>query len=87
VRNFRKKKRGEYLKDKSNELATHSKYKNIRDLYGGINEFKKDYKPTTEFVIDENGGLLADFLNILNSWKNYFSQLLNECWISDVKQI
>jgi hypothetical protein len=31
----------EYLKDKINELATNSKNKNIRDLYRGINEFKR----------------------------------------------
>jgi hypothetical protein len=37
---FRNKKR-EYLKDKINEFATNSKKKNIRDLYRGINEFKK----------------------------------------------
>jgi hypothetical protein len=35
----------EYLKDKINELATNSKNKNIRDLYRGINEFKKSYQP------------------------------------------
>jgi hypothetical protein len=34
-RHFRIKKR-EGLKDKINELATSSKYKNIRDLYRGI---------------------------------------------------
>jgi hypothetical protein len=28
-------------KDKINELATNSKNKNIRDLYRGINEFKR----------------------------------------------
>jgi hypothetical protein len=39
-RYFKKKKR-EYLKDKINEVATNSKNKNIRDLYRGINEFKK----------------------------------------------
>jgi hypothetical protein len=39
-RYFRNKKR-EYLKDKINELATYSKNKNIRDLYKGINEFKR----------------------------------------------
>jgi hypothetical protein len=33
---FRNKNR-EYLKDKLNELATNSKNKNIRELYGGIN--------------------------------------------------
>jgi hypothetical protein len=41
-RRFRNKKR-EYLKDKINELESNSKNKNIRDLYRGINEFKKDY--------------------------------------------
>jgi hypothetical protein len=29
-------------------------------------------------VKDENGDLFADSHNILNRWKNYFSQLLNE---------
>jgi hypothetical protein len=39
-RYFRNKK-WEYLKDKINELAMNSKNMNIRDLYRGINEFKK----------------------------------------------
>jgi hypothetical protein len=39
-RKFRTKKR-EYLKDKINELETNNKNKNNRDLYRGINEFKK----------------------------------------------
>jgi hypothetical protein len=43
---FRTKKR-EYLKNKINELETDSKNKNIRDLYRGINEFKKGYQPRT----------------------------------------
>jgi hypothetical protein len=37
----------EYLKDKINELAAHSKNKNIRDLYRDINELKKGYQPRT----------------------------------------
>jgi hypothetical protein len=37
---FRKKKR-EYLTGKINELETNNKNKNNRDLYRGINEFKK----------------------------------------------
>jgi hypothetical protein len=40
---FRKKKR-EYLKGKINELETNNKNKNIRDLYRGVNEFKKGYQ-------------------------------------------
>jgi hypothetical protein len=33
----------EYMKDEIKELATDSKNKNIRDLYRGINEFKRGY--------------------------------------------
>jgi hypothetical protein len=32
-------------------------------------------------------GLLADFHNIFNMWKNYFSQLLNVHNVSDFMQI
>jgi hypothetical protein len=38
-------------------------------------------------VKEENGDLLADSQNILNGWKNYFSQLLNVHNISVVRQI
>jgi hypothetical protein len=85
-RHFRNKKR-EYLKDKINELATNSNNKNIRDLYRGINAFKKGYQPRNNLVKDEDGDLLADSHNILNRWKNYFSQLLNVHNVSDVRQI
>jgi chemotaxis methyl-accepting protein methylase len=46
TRHFRNKKR-EYLRDRINELESNSKIKNIRDLYRGINEFKKGYQPRT----------------------------------------
>jgi hypothetical protein len=36
---------------------------------------------------DKNGDLLADSHNILNTWKKYFSQLLNVHRVSDVRQI
>jgi hypothetical protein len=51
-RHFRNKKR-EYLKDKINELATNSKNRNIRDLYRGINKFKRGYQPRNNLVKDE----------------------------------
>jgi hypothetical protein len=38
-------------------------------------------------VKDENGDLPADSHNILNRWKNYFSQVLNVHNVSDVRQI
>jgi hypothetical protein len=44
-RHFRNKTR-EYLKEFMS-LQQHSKNKNIRDLYRGINEFKKGYQPRT----------------------------------------
>jgi hypothetical protein len=42
-RNFRNKGR-EYLKDKVNELARNSNNRNIRDLYRGLNEFKRRFQ-------------------------------------------
>jgi hypothetical protein len=78
-KHFRNKKR-EYLKDQSMN-------KNIRDLYRGVNEFKRGYQPRNNFVKDENDDLLAVFHNILNRWKNYFSQLFNVHNVSDVGQV
>jgi hypothetical protein len=82
-RYFRNKKR-EHLKDKINELAMNSKNKNIRDLYRGINEFKRGYQPRKILVNDENGDLQY---NTLNRWQNYVFQLLNVHNVSDVRQI
>jgi hypothetical protein len=53
------------LKAKINELETNSKNKNIRDLYRGINDFKKGYQPRTNVVKDEKGDLVADSHSIL----------------------
>jgi hypothetical protein len=58
-RRFRNKKR-EYLKDKINGFEKNGKTKNIRDLYRGINEFKRGYEPRNYLVKDENGDLVAD---------------------------
>jgi hypothetical protein len=85
-RHFRNKKR-QFVKVKINEVATNSKNKNTRDLYRGINEFKKGYQLRNNFMKDENGDLLAGSQNVLNSWKKYFSQLLNMYDVSVVRQI
>ncbi|PNF43440.1 hypothetical protein B7P43_G11554 [Cryptotermes secundus] len=82
---FRNKKRG-YLKDKIDELAMNLKNKNIRDLYRGINNFKRGYQPSSNLVKDENGDLLADSHTILNRWTRYFAQLLNVHRVSAVRQ-
>jgi hypothetical protein len=84
-RTFRTKKR-EFLKKKINELERNDKNNNIRDLYRGINEFKKGYQPRSNMVKEENGDLFADSHSILNRWKNYFCQLLNAHGVNDVRQ-
>jgi hypothetical protein len=48
---FRVKKR-KYLKDKINEPENNNKNKNIRDLYRGINLFKKGYQPRINIIKD-----------------------------------
>jgi hypothetical protein len=65
------------LTDKINELESNSKNKNIRDLYRGINEFKKTYQPRTNLVKNEKDDLRADPNKIVNRWMNYFCQLLS----------
>jgi hypothetical protein len=49
-RHFRNKKR-EYKKDKMNELVTNSNNKIIRDLYKGINKFKRGCQLEIRMVI------------------------------------
>jgi hypothetical protein len=83
---FRNKKRG-HLKGKINELEANNKDKNIRDLYRGINEFKKGYQPIINIIKDENGNLLADPQNVLNRWKNFFNQVLNVHGVHNVRQM
>ena len=41
----------------------------LRDLYRGINKFKKGYKPRPNLVKDENGDLLADYNSIFSRLK------------------
>jgi hypothetical protein len=43
--------------------------------------------PRNNLVKDDNDDLLADSCNILNRWKNYFSQLMKVHHLSDVRQI
>ena len=57
--------------------------KNIRNLYRGINDFKKGYQPRTNIV---KGDFTADSHSILARWRNYFSQLLNVHEVDDDRQ-
>jgi hypothetical protein len=80
---FRNKKK-EYLNAETDELETNS-IKNIRDLYRGINDFKKGYLPRTNLVKDEKSDLAIDSHSILAWWGNHFSQLLNVLRVNDVR--
>jgi hypothetical protein len=84
-RHFRNKKMA-YLKAKIEELETNSKINNIRDLYRGINDFKKGNQPRTVIVKDEKGDLFADSSSIMAMWRNYLSQILNVHGVSDIRQ-
>jgi hypothetical protein len=79
----------EYLKDKINEFTTHSKNKNVRDLHRGVDEFEEGYQHVSRIYLikGENSDLLADLHNIFNRWKNYLSELLNVCVVSEVRQM
>ena len=67
-------------------LETNSKIQNIRELYRGINYFKKGYQPRCNIVKDEKGDLVADSHSIVARWRNYFSQLFNVHGVKDVRQ-
>jgi hypothetical protein len=60
------------MKGKINELETNSKSRSIRDLYRGINEFKKGNQPRINIIKDENGNLLADPHSIFEQVKKFF---------------
>ena len=60
---------------------TNSKVQNIRDLYRGINDFKKGYQPRCNIVKDEKGDLVADSHGIMARWRNYFSSYSTCMWL------
>jgi hypothetical protein len=65
----------------------------VRELYRGINDFKKVYQPRINRVKDEQGDLVVDSHSILVSHsilarlRNYFSQILNVQEVNDVRQV
>jgi hypothetical protein len=85
-RTFRNKKR-EYLKDKINELETNNQNKNMKDMYRGINGFKKGYEPRINIRKDDDLNLIAHLQSILNRWKHFFNQVLNVHWVHNVRQM
>jgi hypothetical protein len=68
-------------------LESNSKINNVRDLYRGINDFRKGYQPRTIIVKNEKGDVVADSHSIMARWRNYFSQLLNVHGVNDGGQV
>ena len=60
------------MRAKNEELETNSKIKNFRDMYRGINDFKKGYQPRCNIVSDEKGESVAEYSSIVARWRNYF---------------
>jgi hypothetical protein len=78
-------KKKDYLKAKIDALETNSKMKNIRDLYRGMNDYKKDYQPRSNTVKDERGDSVTDFHSTLDRRRNYFLQLLNVHGVNNIR--
>ena len=57
-----------------------------RDLYWGISDFKKSYRPRNNIAKDDKGDLLIECHSILARWRKHFSQLLNVNGTNDVRQ-
>jgi hypothetical protein len=57
----------------------------MRDLYRGINDFKKGYQPVNKIIKDKKGDLFAHSHSILNRWRNKLSQFFNVHGVSDVR--
>jgi hypothetical protein len=76
-----------YLKARIIDLATSSKNKNMRDMYRGINEFKRFYQPRNNLVKDRSGDLLRVSDKILSRRKSYLSHSLKVQNITDTREI
>ena len=74
------------MRPKIEKLEANGKIHNIRDLYTGINDFKKGYQPRCSIVNGKKGDLVADSHSIMVRWRNYFSQLFNAHGVKDVGQ-
>jgi hypothetical protein len=55
-------------------------------LYRGINDFKKEYQHRILTVKNGKGDLIADSYIIMARWRNYYIQILNIHWVSEVRQ-
>jgi hypothetical protein len=50
----------DYVKAKVNKLEENSKYRDIREMYKGINEFRKGYQPGAYVINKHDGTIVPD---------------------------
>ena len=62
------------MRAKVNKLEENSK--NIREMYKGINEFKKGYQPRAYVTKKHYGTIVADSTSILSRWELFFSKFI-----------
>jgi len=84
-RHFRNKQMA-YLRNKIEELLTNSRIQNIRDLYRGINDFKKGYQPRCNTVKNEKSDWVTDTHSIVVRWRHYYSTFSNEHGVKQAGQ-
>ena len=75
------------MKAKVNKLEENSKNKNIREMYKGINEFKKGYQSRAHVIKKHDGTIVADTTSILSRWEQFFSNLLNVNQVLTMKEV
>ena len=74
-------------KNTGTAFETSAKNKNTGDACRDMNYLKNGYHPGTNVVQDKEANLLADFHNMLNTWKTHFFQPLNVRGAKDVRHI
>jgi hypothetical protein len=77
-RHFRNKPK-EYIKAKIDLLETNREIKNVRDLYRGINDFKKGNQPRTNTVKDEKDDMVR-LPQYFNYMKETFISATSFAW-------
>ncbi|PNF21426.1 hypothetical protein B7P43_G14102 [Cryptotermes secundus] len=73
----RKKKRA-FLNEQLLQMEEDFKNNKTRNVFGRMKYMKEGFKPKTEFIRDRNVLLINNKTENMNTWKEYFEQLLNQ---------
>ncbi|XP_054289682.1 uncharacterized protein LOC129004977 [Macrosteles quadrilineatus] len=76
VKKFRAKKR-QYVSDQLKKAEEDRTHNNAKEFFRAVRFFRKGFSPKTNSIKDENGNLTCEVKSVLDTWKQYFSKLLN----------